>query len=302
MSARGRRWTKLASQSSEIEHELRDVKEALQENERFSRVVEMAIQVRDRWNSRRLIDEQVLSYGKLPDANEISVDRLDEINRRIADQKGRISQVEKQRRDIAKRAKSLPINRLLWSSSSRIEALQEHGPWIESLQRQIGDMGTDVSKLRQEVGGQVEGIGHQLKARKRTEIPELSTAALESLRSPARQMKEVKNQVAEAEKQLEECKTEVNEAESELEAELDRRGCHDLGDSLDVSGRIVNRLRKRVLLEEKLEKYLKDRKRLERDLDGVVREQLPPTEKLVLIASLCMLGVFLRVWWDFHAI
>lgn len=295
LSARGRRWTKLASQSSEIEADLREVKEAIQENERFSRVVEMAIQVRDRWNSRRLIDEQILSYGKLPDASEISVERLDEINRRIADQKGRISQVEKQRRDIAKRAKSLPINRLLWANASRIEALQEHGPWIESLQRQIGDMDSDVSKLRQEVGGQVEGIGQQLKARKPTEIPELSTAALESLRSPARQVKEVKTRVAEAEKQVEECKAEVSEAENELEAELERRGCHNLGDSLDVSGRIVNRLRKRVLLEEKLEKYLKDRKRLERDLDAVVREQLMPTEKLVLIASLCMLGVFFAV-------
>lgn len=295
LSAKGRRWTKLAAQSSEIEAELHKLKSESIENERLSRVVEMAIQVRDRWNSRRLIDEQINSYGILPEEKDLSVERLDEINRRIADQKGRISQVDKQRREIAKKAKSLPINRLLWANASRIEALQEHSPWIASMQRQIGDMQNDVSKLRQEVGGQVEGIGQQLKEKKATAIPELSSQSLESLRTPARQLKEIKSRLTEAEREYEESKTELSEAESDLEAELERRGCQNLDDSLDISGRMVNRLRKRVQLEEKLEKLQKDRKRAERDLDAVVREQLLPTEKLVLIGALCVLGVFMAI-------
>lgn len=295
LSAKGRRWTKLATQSSEIEEMLVEVKQALVDNEHSSRVVEMAIQVRDRWNSRRLIDEQVKSYGILPDESDISIARLDEINRRIADQKGRISQVEQQRQTVAKKAKSLPINRLLWANASRIEALQEHSPWIVSMQRQIGDMEKDVSRLRREVGGQVEGIGQQLKEKKATEIPELSTQSLESLRTPARQLKEIKSKLADAEKDYEASKVEVSEAETELEAELERRGCQNLDDSLDISGRMVNRLRKRVQLDEKLEKLTKDRKRVERDLDAIVREQLLPTEKLVLIGALCVLGVFMAV-------
>lgn len=295
LSAKGRRWTKLAAQSSEIELDLQTLKQELSLNERTSRVVEMAIQIRDRWNSRKLIDEQINSYGSLPDENDLSVDRLDEVNRRIADQKGRISQVEKQRREVARKAKSLPINRLLWTNASRIEALQEHAPWISSMQRQIGDMQNDVSKLRQEVGGQVQGIGQQLKKEKTKEIPELSTQSLESLRTPARQLKEIKAKLGEAEQEYEESKAELSESEDALEAELERRGCQNLGDSLDVSGRIVTRLRKRVQLEEKLNKLLKDRKRLERDLDAVVREQLLPTDKLVMIGALCVIGVFFAV-------
>ncbi|MEE2641397.1 MAG: AAA family ATPase, partial [Planctomycetota bacterium] len=295
LSARGRRWTKLATQSSEIEDQLRELKQQLIENETSSRLVEMAIQIRDRWNSRRLIDEQIQSYGSLPDASEISIERLDELNRRIADQKGRISQVEQQRRDVAQKAKSLPINRVLWANASRIEALQEHSPWIRSMQRQIGEMQSDVSRLRNEVGGQVEGIGQQLKKSKPDDIPQLSAQSLESLRTPARQLKEIKNNLAEAEKDCEATEAELAEAENELQAELERRGCHNLDDSLDVSGRLVNRLRKRVQLEQKLDKHLKDRKRMERDLDAVVREQLLPTEKLVLIGALCVMGVFFTV-------
>ena len=111
-------------------------------------------------------------------------------------------------------------------------------------------------------------IGQQLKEKKATEIPELSSQSLESLRTPARQLKEVKNRLSETEREYEESKAELSEAESELEAELERRGCQNLDDSLDVSGRMVNRLRKRVQLEEKLEKLQKDRKRAERDLDA----------------------------------
>lgn len=295
LSARGRRWTKLASQSSEIENELEVVRMGLVENERLARLVEMATQVRDRWNSRVLIDEQIQAYGNLPDESELSIERLDEVNRRIADQKGRISEIEKQRREIARKAKSLPINRLLWASAPRIEALQEHVPWIESLQRQIGDMENDVSRLKQEIGGQVATIGQQLKEKKATTIPELSAQALESLRTPARQLKEVKTRLAEAESEYEESKTELAEAENALEAELERRGCQNLDDSLDVSSRLVHRLRKRVQLEEKLEKLNKDRKKVERDLDAVVREQLLPPEKLALIGLLCVTGVFMCV-------
>ena len=225
LSAKGRRWTKLATQSSEIEGALLVVKQELLDNEHISRVVEMAIQVRDRWNSRRLIDEQIKSYGILPDENDLSVARLEELNRRIADQKGRISQVDQQRQDIAGKAKSLPINRLLWANASRIEALQEHSPWITSMQRQIGDMEKDVSRLRNEVGGQVEGIGQQLKEKKITEIPRLSSESLESLRTPARQLKDLKSRLAEAEKECEEAKTELEEAENELETELKQRVC-----------------------------------------------------------------------------
>lgn len=295
LSSRGRFWTKLAARSNEIEEDLVEIKAETVDKERISRIVEMAIQVRDRWHSRRLIDEQISSFGKLPDRRELSVSRLDETNRRIADYKGRITQVEKQRRDIAERAKALPLNRLLWTNSSRIEALQEHSPWISALQRQIGDMENAVSRLQREVGGQVDGIGHQLNAKKRDEIPELSAQTLESLRTPARQIKDVKANLAEAETAYEENKCELAEAESSLETELHRRGCQNLDDSLDISGRMVNRLRKRVQLEDKLNKFQKDRKRMERDLDAVVREQLLPIEKLVLIGAMCVLGIFFAV-------
>ena len=152
-----------------------------------------------------------------------------------------------------------------------------------------------VSRLQREVGGQVDGIGHQLNAKKRDEIPELSAQTLESLRTPARQIKDVKANLAEAETAYEENKCELAEAESSLETELHRRGCQNLDDSLDISGRMVNRLRKRVQLEDKLNKFQKDRKRMERDLDAVVREQLLPIEKLVLIGAMCVLGIFFAV-------
>ena len=108
--------------------------------------------------------------------------------------------------------------------------------------------GNDLDIPRDEI--QLGRIGQQLKDKKVAEVPELSAQSLESLRGPARQLKEAKARLAEAEKEYESAKVESAEAENELEAELERRGCQNLDDSLDVSGRMVNRLRKRVQLDD----------------------------------------------------
>ncbi|MEC9092227.1 MAG: hypothetical protein VX438_05940, partial [Planctomycetota bacterium] len=295
LSSKACRWTKLASRSSEMEQELGELGHQLHEDEKEARLLELAMQVRDRWNARRLVDEQIESYGVLPNAKHLSVDKLDDVKRRIAKQKIRVGNIQKQRRDIADQAKALPVNRLLWAKASRIEALQEHSPWVASLQRKIEEVKAAVSDLDQQVGRQVEEIRLQLKKENANEIPELSPEVLETFRDPARQLKAVRLRVADLEKECESGKLELSEAEKALEAELERCGCQNLGESLDVSGRMVKGLRRRAQLEEKLTKLLKDRKRLEGDLDAVVREQLLPTEKLVLVGAFCVIGVFLAV-------
>ncbi len=39
---------------------------------------------------------------------------------------------------------ALPINRSLWTQKARIEAVTEHMPWVESLQRQADKPVTEV--------------------------------------------------------------------------------------------------------------------------------------------------------------
>ena len=74
---------------------------------------------------------------------------MDRINEEIAHQQERIQNFREQRLEIKKHGMALPIEPLLWSQKARIEALAEHTPWIESLQRQSIRLETEIDQTSQ---------------------------------------------------------------------------------------------------------------------------------------------------------
>ena len=148
-----------------ISHQLTDIDKELEEADAESRLVEIATQISDRWQNRKMVIDQINSFGKMPDAKEISVSDLDNYNARIAQQKERIDQIKDQRRRIKKEAMALPVNRQLWAQKSRIEAISEHFPWVESLERQVATLQEEIDKIGNSMVSEVDGLGNQLKIR-----------------------------------------------------------------------------------------------------------------------------------------
>ena len=167
LKQRSKRWSQLAAETTDIGHQLADVERELVENERQSRLIEIATQIAERWQSRRVMDDRIKSFGVLPDRRDVSVEKLDEFNEKIAQQKERIEQIKTQRRQIKAEATALPINRNLWSQKARIEAISEHSPWVDSLQRQSDRPKNEIDTIENSLVGEVDGLGHQLKIKNR---------------------------------------------------------------------------------------------------------------------------------------
>ena len=289
LKQRSKRWSQVAAETTDIGNQLIDIDQDLTQKDQRSRLLEVAMQVSDRWNSRKSLTEQIESMGKLPDRRDVSLERLDEFNDKIAQQKQRIEQVKVQRKTIKTEAMSLPINRNLWKQKSRIEAVTEHMPWVESLQRQTERLGTEIDRIEHQLVGEVDGLGHQLKL-KADDIRELGNRGLTTLEAAGRKLQNETDRLAKFEGELEKVEFDLGQHQERLGTSLAEQ---TTSESLEDTGRYVNQLRRRIELEEKIVKLNKNRLKLERDVDSVVSDQVLPAEKLWIIGAVFVLGVVL---------
>ena len=288
LKQRSKRWSRMAAETTDINNQLADIDKELGENDRQARLVEIAMQISDRWQSRRMLEDQIKSFGRLPDARDIKTKELNSLNERIAQQKERIDQVKSQRRSIKSEAMALPINRNLWAQKSRIEAVTEHMPWVESLQRQSKKLTDEIDRIENSLVGEVDGLGHQLKIKAR-DVRELGNRGLMTLESTGKKLQEQTDRLTKYQADLEKIEFDLGQHQERLGSSL----ADSSTDSLEDTGRFVNRLRRRIELEEKINKLNRGRLELERDVDSVVNEQVLPVEKLSIIGAVFILGIVL---------
>ncbi len=289
LKQRSKRWSRMAGETTDINNQLADIKKELSRNERQSRLIEIAMQISERWQSRKILDDQIGSFGNLPDSRDISIGKLDDLNEKISQQRERIEQVKYQRRTIKAEAMALPINRNLWAQKSRIEAVAEHMPWVESLQRQSLKLTEEIDRIENSLVGEVDGLGHQLKIKAR-DVRELGNRGLMTLESTGKKLQDQQDRLNKFKTDLEKVEFDLGQHQERLGSNLAENGTSA---TLEDTGRYVNRLRRRIELEEKINKLNRNRLEFERDVDSVVNEQVLPVEKLSIVGLIFILGVVL---------
>ena len=284
-----KRWSRIASETTDVNHQLDDLKTKLKKTEREARLIEIAIQIADRWQSRSVIRDQITAYGNLPDERDVSIPKLDDVNEKITTQKSRIEQIRTQRRTIKTEAMALPINRHLWSQKSRIEAISEHAPWVQSLERQTETIRDEIDQVEKTLVAEVNSLGPKMKLRAK-DVRDIGGAGF-------RQLESVGDRLVDGHEALEAAKQEVETRQFDLGQHNQRltksRGELGTTDSLEETSAYVNRLKRRVELGEKIDKLNRSRSSLEREIDSVVAEQVLPVEKLAVIGGVFILGFIL---------
>ncbi len=289
LTNRSRRWTKVASQTNDISRRLEETENKLKSLERDSKTIEVAMQIGDRWRSRCLIDEQIAALGKLPDERDVSIKKLEKLNQKIAHQREKIGQIKKNRKSIKREALELPINRQLWSQAARVDAMSEHLPWIEALRRQVDRLHTEMDSIRQTLGGESSGLGSKLNL-KSHDVRELTNRGFSALQDIARKLNEHNDSLNQSKQQVDRCKRELSQFETRMHSAVTVHG-DGTTKTREDAGRLVNRLRRRIELEGKIEKLNQSRHDLERDIDDVVNEQVLPVGKLATIGIVFILGI-----------
>ncbi len=302
LMTRSRRWSKVAAQTCEISNQLDGLDEQLEELTHDSKLLETAVQINDRWKSRQLLNEQIEAFGTLPSLRDVSIKELDRLNAKITKHRERISQIKRQRAELKGEAGRLPINRQLWSNAARIDAMTEHQPWIESMLRQVDRLRRNIGDINTTLGGEVQGLGSKLNLTNK-DIRDIATQSFATMKNSGRKLLDQKELIQRCEEDIERAKLELSQYEDRLQSTFSATNDGAAG-SLDDTGRLVSRLRRRIELEEKVEKLNHTRHELEREIDDVVNEQVLPVGKLSTLGIIFILGIvfagfgLLNMWWS----
>ncbi len=287
---RSRRWSKLSIQTGEINDRLGKIGQLLNERDLEGRTIEVAMQIADRWQARKLLDQQIAELTGLPDERDISLAGLEELNQRIAKQRERIEQIKRQRKQVRHDAAEVKVNRALWGAGPKVDALYEHLPWIGALQNQVDRLKGEINAIQVDLGGEFDGLGQQLKLHKK-QLRDLSESTMVQLRGAAKEVLEQRDQMHRAQEEVERAEYEQEEHTERLTAKSSVRGEGIV--SLDDHGQLVNRLRRRIEIEQKVEKLNRAKQDLELEVDDVVAEQVLPVGKLTIIGVVFVIGVVL---------
>ena len=279
----------MAAETTDINNQLIDFEAELAKKTRQSRMLEVSVQVAERWNSRKVVIDQIAALGKLPDRRDVSIEKLDQLNSRISQQKARIDQVKLQRKTIKAEAMALPINRTLWAQKSKIEAITEHMPWVESLQRQSTRLHDEIGRIENNVVKEIDGLGHQLNL-KAGDIRELGKRGFSSLDQAGKKLQIELDRLTKYQNDLEKVEFDLGQHQERLGSSLAEQGPSE---SLEDTGRYVNLLRRRIELEQKIEKLNLQRTGLEHDIDSIVNDQVMPIEKLTIVGLFFIGGIIL---------
>ncbi len=291
LAARSRRWSRIAAQSGEAARTLEELAARLKSFEKESRTIELAIQTGDRWRSRRTVLDQIQSMGNLPDANTISVKDLDKLNVRIAQQREKITKIRAERKSVRREGLSIPVNRQLLSLASRVDAISEHLPWIEALQAQAARVRGEINSIRTSLGGEVSSLGSRIDLKSK-DVRELANQGVAALQNHARKLVAKREELDAANDSVERAKSELGQYEGRMQSALIAQG-DGVSNSREDAARLVNRLRRRMELEEKVNRLNAQRHDLERDIDDVVNEQVLPVGKLSILGVVFIIGIVL---------
>lgn len=299
-TTRGERWGQLAAQRKELQDEVTRLEESIERMERESRAVEVALQVREPWLRRIEVRTELGELGQPIELPERAIPRLDELNTQIRTTREQVDQLQRKRRVLVDEAAAQPINRTLWAHAGRIEAVCEHSPWIESLESQVKHLHDEVGELDETLRTKWEKLG--LSVDDLPDLtPDLSQRTTATLRGPARALREANDRLAAVKSDRENVRRESQEIQDQLAAELAETGEMQLDKALEKAGHRVTRLRRRLQVEERLDKMDRHRKELEEDRRDLMAEQVLPVSTLFWCGVPFVLGVMIilaSIFWE----
>ena len=293
LAAGTRHYVRLAAQRDQLDHEVRSLEEEQLAVEQQARVVELATTLRDRWRHRGELDEQLsmLAPAAIPEG---AVERLDAIVSRLVKHEQRVAELATRRRRFKAEVDALAIHRGLWRQAARIEALVEQQSWIESLEQNIGELESEVASLEGTLRRERETLGFT------ADVPidaplRLSHQTVKRLRTPAAAVRAARERVDEARQQLAVVQEELGTLDRETQAAFSGRNENELAGAIDQAGAKVSQLRRRLLVDDRLDELTRYQADLEEQSREHLQRQLLPVWVVMAFGVCFALGVVLVV-------
>ena len=289
-----RHYIRLAAERDQIEQDIHIHEEQQAAIEQHARIVELASNLQSRWEQREELKGQLASLAPVAALPEDAVERLDAIVSRLSSRQRQVDELAARRRQLKIEVDSLAIHRGLWRQGARIEALVEQQAWIESLDQNIGELESEVASLEGTIRREREALGFA------GDVPldaplRISHQTVKRLRSPASAVRAARQRVAEAREQLAIAQEELETLDRETKAAFSGRNENELAGVIDEAGARVAQLRRRLLVDDRLDELTRYQSDLEEQSRESLQKQVLPVWVVMAFGACFALGVVLVV-------
>jgi uncharacterized protein YhaN len=285
LTVRGRRWGELAAHRRNQQNEIEELKLRVGQWELESKTVETAIQIREPWQSREATRTKLKSLNARVDLPDNSYDRLEEIQREIEEKREQVQAIREERKALRERATNLPVSKGILTLAGKIEAANEQGPWITSLQLQIQRLESECEQSQEQLLEDAKRLGLTeqdqealLNDKRLANLPDLSRQAISQLAGPARDVRTYQTRLKQAKEQGLNDKKEASRLAAEIEGFLSVQGESDLQTAHKNAHDLLSNLRKVQQLDERIEKYRRHRKEIEDQAVDLESEEVFPID------------------------
>ncbi|MEM7517487.1 MAG: hypothetical protein AAF368_11270, partial [Planctomycetota bacterium] len=182
--------------------------------------------------------------------------------------------------------KDLAVNEVLMRSCCRLDALGEQQDWLESLERQSGELGEEVERLDARVETETARLAKLWRHKPSPEAaPELDGEMLETLRPAGEAVRDAEKLVADAKRELDALRGHERNYDVQLEGALTSSEQLGLPNDIESAGELVSMLRRRLKAEQKIEQAQRHVTDMEAQRDRLIEGQVLPIEMFSLLVA-----------------
>lgn len=280
----------LCSERDNLEPRVREFQRETSDLERQMRMIEVSLSLRPRWEARSETEAKLNLMGEPRPIRPQVLDELKQFDEQLAQHRKELRELKHQRESLQERCDLLDFNEALWKQAPRIEAASDHRDLLENLQRQTARLRQRLAKLENRARHYQQRPG--LKFAENNPGPEGGLEKkLGELKRLAQSISEQKKQLSRAESSTSKAKQRVSELSNQLHQRLGTDPSDDLTTVLEQSGDRVSQSRRRIHLDERLEKLGHEKTELEETSDRMIERQLLSGWALTGIGAMFIVGI-----------
>jgi uncharacterized protein YhaN len=303
LTVRARRWGELATHKRNQQNEIEELRQRIEQWELEAKTVETSLQVREPWLARESTKNKIKTLHARTDVPDNAVSKLKEIHEQVDDRRRQIQSIKEERRLLRQRASDMPVSKGILALSGKIEAANEQGPWITSLQLQIQRLESECQQTQEQLLEDAKRLGlsdHDQEAllndKRLANLPDLSRQAIGQLAGPARDVRVHQTRLKQAKEQGINDKKEASRLASEIEGYLAIRGHSDLQLAHKSAQDLLASLRKAQMLDERIEKLRRHRKEIEDQAVDLEAEEVFPIDDFLKLGAFFIVGSLATVY------
>ncbi|HEY4232742.1 MAG TPA: AAA family ATPase [Lacipirellulaceae bacterium] len=293
---KGRRWAQSAVKLRELGDEIDDRQRVSKELAARARRLEVAINLKPLWGKRDKLDDHLQRFEGLVPLEEGALTTLDEVNKKFEEHQRQRDILKGQRHQLRDEAERLGINEILVASGARLEALAEQQDWLTSLEREIGELTTEVSHLQTRLESENERFSQEWTGAGKVP-PAVTSELVDQLAPQAKAIETTEHLLEAAKNELEHYRSGEHHIRSQIESAM--TSGDKLGLPMDVDGatELVAKLRRRKQVDDQLAEARDQASELQAEGQELIGEQVIPLPLFSWLMALFVLGFMLLALW-----